>query len=378
MLGSKCYNYFNIEGDFMMSKRNYGIDLLKIISMYMIAILHVLGKGGVLFSLEELSLEYNLAWLLEIICFCSVNCYAIVTGYVMVNSKFRYKKIINLWLGVCFWSVILTLIMKGMHPDLIGKKDILKSFLPVTFSSYWYFTSYFALFLFMSFINKLISSLDKKSFKRLVVTIIILFCFINLLTDPFKLIFGYSFLWLLAAYFIGAYIKIYNPFVKVKAKWIGLVSLSLLFLTLFLKLLVVKYPKITFGFFESDVLINYNSFTILFASIGLVLLFIKMKFKNKYLLRFIRRLAPATFGVYIIHVQPFVYNLFISNKFRFIISYNSVIMIMLVLFFAFILYMLCSYLEMFRIYLFKKLKINRISDIIFIVLRKVMVKLGLI
>lgn len=362
----------------MSSRRNYGIDLLKIISMYMIAILHVLGQSGVLSSLKTLSLGYNLAWLLEIICYCSVNCYAVVTGYVMVNSKFRYKKIINLWLGVCFWSVILTLIMKCIHPYLIGKKDILKSFLPVTFNSYWYFTGYFALFLFIPFINKLISNLDRKSFKRLVVTIVILFCFISLLTDPFKLIYGYSFLWLLAAYFIGAYIRIYNPFVKVKVKWIILVILISLLLTFFLKLLIVKCPGITFDFFGSGVLISYNSFSILFASIGLVLLFIKMKLKNKYLLRFIKRLVPATFGVYIIHVQPFVWSLFMTDRFKFVISYNPVVMILLVLFFAFMLYMLCSYLEMIRIYLFKKLKINKISDIIFVSLRKVMIKLGII
>lgn len=362
----------------MSIKRNYGIDLLRIISMYMIAILHVLGQGGVLFNLETLSLGYNLSWLLEIICYCSVNCYAIITGYVMVNSKFKYKKIINLWLSVCFWSVILTLVMKGLHPDLVGKKDILKSIFPVVFNSYWYFTGYFALFLFIPFINKFIKNLDKKIFKRLILTIIILFCFINLLTDPFKLIFGYSFLWLLASYFIGAYIKIYNPFVKVKAKWICLISLSLLLLTFLFKIVVVRYPKITFGFFGPDVLISYNSFTILFSSIGLFLLFIRMNLNNKYLLRFIKRLSPATFGVYIIHVQPFVYSLFIANRFKFVISYTPIIMILLVLFLSFMLYMLCSYIEMIRIYLFKKLKINRISDIIFLSLRKVMVKFGLI
>lgn len=362
----------------MKNGRNYGIDLLKIISMYMICILHVLGQGGILFNLEELTLKYDLMWLLEIICYCAVNCYAIISGYVMVKSKFRYKKIVNLWLDVFFWSVILTLFMKGLHPNLISKQDILKSFLPVSFNSYWYFSSYFALFFFIPFINKFINSLDKESFKRLIFTMIILFCFINLITDPFKLISGYSFLWLLVSYFIGAYIKIYNPFEKVKSKYVFLGSLIFLVFTFLFKIVIVRYSGIMFVFFGNDLLVNYSSFSILFASAGFVILFMRMKFENKYLLRFIKRMVLATFGVYIIHGQPFVYRLFIANRFKFIISYNSVIMILLVLFFSFMLYMLCSYLEMIRIYLFRKLKINRISDIIFVGLRKVMVKFGLI
>ena len=83
----------------MLKKRNLGIDLLRIISMYMIVILHVLGQGGILFNLEIFSNKYNIAWILEIICFCSVNLYGFITGYVMTGSKFKYKKIINLWIS---------------------------------------------------------------------------------------------------------------------------------------------------------------------------------------------------------------------------------------------------------------------------------------
>lgn len=121
---------YKVEGGIysMVSKRNYGIDLLRIISMFMIVILHVLGQGGILKGTEVLSLEYNLAWALEIFCYCSVNCYALITGYVMIDSKFKYNKMVKLWVEVVFWSVSLTLLMKLMFPDLVGKKDILFSF----------------------------------------------------------------------------------------------------------------------------------------------------------------------------------------------------------------------------------------------------------
>ena len=74
-------------------QRNYGIDLLRIVSMIMIVTLHVLGKGGVLKNTVPLSYRYEVAWFLETASYCAVNCYAINSGYVAVKSKFKYSKI---------------------------------------------------------------------------------------------------------------------------------------------------------------------------------------------------------------------------------------------------------------------------------------------
>ena len=67
------------------AKRNYGIDALRIVSMFMIVILHTLGHGGILSSVSIFSGKY-----------CAVNCYALISGYVGINSKYRYSKIISL------------------------------------------------------------------------------------------------------------------------------------------------------------------------------------------------------------------------------------------------------------------------------------------
>lgn len=346
----------------MKKERNFGIDFLRIISMYMIVILHVLGQGGILNNLEVLSLKFNLAWLLEITCYCAVNCYALITGYVMINSKFKYKKIINLWIDVVFWSVTLTIITNMIYPLLVGKKDLLYSFFPIIFNKYWYFSSYFCLFFFIPFINKLIDTLDKKSLKKLVLTMIILFSFLNLISDPFKISDGYSFLWLLTCYFIGAYINKHQPLSPLKNKYLLLGIIISIIFTLGFKLVILKYPKITFGLFGSDLFIKYNSFTILIISIALLLIFVRLKIKNKYLKRFIKRLSPAAFGVYIIHVHPKIWTIIMRQRFNILTRYEPLTMILLVLFSAFIVYMLCSYLEMIRIYIFKKLKINNLID----------------
>lgn len=44
-----------------MKERNYGIDLLRVISMIVVMALHVLRHGGVLANAKILTLYYNLA-----------------------------------------------------------------------------------------------------------------------------------------------------------------------------------------------------------------------------------------------------------------------------------------------------------------------------
>ena len=71
-------------------KRNYGIDALRLISMFMVVVLHVLGQGGVLKAAKNG--QYIISWLLEIIAYCAVNCYAIISGYVGYSDVASFSR----------------------------------------------------------------------------------------------------------------------------------------------------------------------------------------------------------------------------------------------------------------------------------------------
>lgn len=90
--------------------RNYGIDLLRIGSMFMIVLLHILGAGGML-GATSYHVSFNrILWLIEIACYCAVNCYAIVSGYVGYKQKFKFTNIIVLWLQVFFYTFLINLV----------------------------------------------------------------------------------------------------------------------------------------------------------------------------------------------------------------------------------------------------------------------------
>ena len=90
------------------SKRNIGIDVLRTLAMFMICIIHVLGKGGVIGNTEAMSAHYYAAILLNIFVFCAVNCFAIISGYVGINAKYKYSNFAELWLRVLFYTVSIT------------------------------------------------------------------------------------------------------------------------------------------------------------------------------------------------------------------------------------------------------------------------------
>lgn len=82
--------------------RNYGIDLLRMLSMYMVCTLHTLGQGGILEATSEHSSQYCLAWLLEIAAYCAVDCFALISGYVGATARFRPINLLRLWLQAAF------------------------------------------------------------------------------------------------------------------------------------------------------------------------------------------------------------------------------------------------------------------------------------
>ena len=62
-------------------KRNYGIDLLRIVLMFMVCMLHTLGQGGILKNCGDKTVEKAVFYLLEVICYCAVDAFAVISGY---------------------------------------------------------------------------------------------------------------------------------------------------------------------------------------------------------------------------------------------------------------------------------------------------------
>ena len=114
-------------------RRNCGVDALRLFSMLLIVVLHVLGQGGVLAAAQ--GARGADAWLMESAAMCAVNCFALVSGYVGYSAyerRWRPAGYLRLWLGVLTYSFGITLLARLVDPRLAGGRDLLKSLLPVT------------------------------------------------------------------------------------------------------------------------------------------------------------------------------------------------------------------------------------------------------
>jgi surface polysaccharide O-acyltransferase-like enzyme len=197
------------------SERNLGLDALKLFSMFLIALLHVLGQGGVLGACPFGSARGEAAWFWETLGYCSVDCFALATGYIMAGRQVHYKRLFGLWLTVVFWMLAATAVFALAQPGTVGLNDWLVCLFPAVTKQYWYFTCYFGLFFFMPFLNKLLANLTQAGCKRLFWTLAALLSLLPCLLvfrvflpalphpDVFVANGGYSLLWLAALYLLG-------------------------------------------------------------------------------------------------------------------------------------------------------------------------------
>ena len=345
-------------------EKNYGIDALRILSMFMVVILHILNVGGVLNAAGIFSIQYELAVLLNIATFCAVNVYALISGYVWVNAKYRFRNIIELWLQVLFYTVLITAIFWIFSPSSVSLKVLVKSVFPIMFNQYWYFSSYFALFLFIPLLNIIVEKTEKK--QLLVFLGIILFFFSCVQTlfhsDAFCTNDGYSALWLMILYLVGGYIRKYEPGKNVKPAWFLIGYLVMICLTwlskLCIELLTVKVLGRAYG---GNYLVRYISPTILMSAIFLVLFFSRLNI-SAFCKKAISLLAPMSFGVYLIHVHPLVFCDVLTDRFVGYAELPWILEVLAVLGTAAAIYIICSLVDFVRLQLFKLLRVRKNLD----------------
>lgn len=356
-------NVENLEDKCKVQKENNrlaGIDLFRILSMFMVVIHHVLLHGGVLSGASN-NINFFVAAFLESVCLIAVNCFALTTGFLNADKKIKIKNILNLYLQVLSFSVFIALgyfILKK-EPITFGK--LLKYFLPIASGWYWYFSAYFLVFLFMPLLNVILNNANKKFLLVVLVGAILFFGVYYFLGsykfgDSFKLAYGFSALWLMVLYLLGGIIKKLDIASKAKSYvWIlayfGSVVLS--FCTL---VFMQKIKGSGVGFIS-----NYCFLFNVSSAILLMLFFARIKLKSN---KFISFIAKASFGVYLLHDNELIRSCAINSRFVFLSNYNFVVMVLAIIGVSMVIYIVGTIVEIIRQYVFKFTWINKLVDVI--------------
>ncbi len=348
----------------MSTSRHYGIDLFRIVSMLMVVTLHVLGQGGVLEAAFGQGGKYEIAWVLETACYSAVNCFALISGYVGLRAKHRYANIAALWLQVLLVTLALSVVQYIRFPSTFTLEAAAPSLFPVFHRTYWYFTDYTILFFFMPLLNSAVHSLDKKMLRNALIFIAVLFCTSCWFPgpafnkDPFTLKNGYSVMWLMLVYLIGAYLAKYEVLATVKKRWFVAIHGACVALAFGSKIALLHASAEVTAYIHSNTFIRYHSPLTLIASMALLLLFSRITVSSKMLIALIKFASPLCFGVYIIHLHPVIWE-WLKGRFAVFASFSWPVMIGAVLATVVAIFVACLSLDAIRHYLFKWLKLHQ-------------------
>lgn len=342
------------------SKRSGSIDLFKTISMLMVVVLHLLGHGGGLKSLQSNSANWFILSGIESVCIIAVNCFALTTGFLYVSKKIKIKNILNLYLQVLFFSLGIALIFFVLKKEPFSVRSLLNFLLPIASKRYWYFSAYFILFLIMPLLNVVLEYTDKRFLLAILCVAVILFgvyAFVATMVfgDTFGLQHGYSFIWLAILYLFGGAIKKYEIYSKLKSSnW----------LLLYLASTILSFGcGIIFSALKSFTILPYmSSYIFLFnilSSLFLLMFLASIEIKSNKVLSF---LAKNSFGVYLLHEHTFIRNAFITDKLTFLTDYNPLLAVLIVLGCAIAIYIIGSVIEFIRQLVFKLVKINKLTE----------------
>ncbi len=293
--------------------RDDGIDLLRVLGMSMIVCLHVLSQGGVMVRYSTNAASYDMVWLLETLCFCSVNIYGLISGWVGIASGWKISRILELYLNVLFYSAGITLAAWIFDVQAVDREMVLSSLFPFSQKTYWYFSAYVGVFFLAPFLNRLVLSLSQRQRVQLRRTVFLVFTVLTMVPkafslDPFTLVGGFSFGWLLLLYVYGACMRCDEPVRQHSRMWYIALYFILALISWLFKIgsehLAGAMPgKVSYA----RMLITYHAPTIFLCAVFVLRSFAGIRLKRRWQKRVVSVLAAGSFSVYLLHVQPYIW-----------------------------------------------------------------------
>lgn len=299
----------------MKGKRQANFELLRIVAMLMIIVLHYLNKTELLlmYTQEQSAVRYA-SQLIEAFCIVAVNCYVLLSGYFLVESAWKPERVVSLAAQVLFYSLLIPVVLICAGVVAAGELSIydwLNYVLPIETEHYWFATAYLIMYLFAPLLAAGVKAVERRTLQIIIGVMALFFCVwksvvpATLATDRY----GYDYGWFLFLFLIAAYIRLYGvPKLEKKRNaailYVGM-SLGIFALTIVSGILAEVLPPFAYYMDMPD---TYNHILCLLSSIGLFMLFKNMKPWEGRTAGVIRRLAPYTFGVYLLHEHILVRN----------------------------------------------------------------------
>ena len=280
-------------------KRNSSIELLRILSMFVILAHHFAVHNAFDYTLMDAGLSRLFVQLflesggkIGVIVFFTITAWFFLEKKQTLMGSFR--KIMMLEKEVLFYSVVLSLLFYFVGYPGFGLADLAKGFFPLIFTIWWYPTAYALFLLFLPFLTEGLKALSRISHLSLCLILLLLYGILSMVPGVTWAYDVYSFVYLFIL--IAAYRWYYegkNDF----QPW-ALIASGLAMLLVFSIAAMVAFQLFgkQVGTPHGWSISNFESLPELLVGFGLFLLFNRCSFHC----RLINEIAGGAFAVYLI------------------------------------------------------------------------------
>lgn len=276
--------------------RQSNIELLRIIAMIMIIIFHMSLTEKTMYTGSTEKKIFSI--ILSGLGLIGVNIFVLITGYFQIEKEFKASKVLKIWLQTVFYSIIIVFVCKYFNIIKLNTKTLVFALMPVTYSKYWFISSYILLYIFSPFINKFAKSLSKEEYKKFLILITILFSVAYTFMYHSEYSVGESNLgklaWFAYLYLLAGYIRLYG--IKfLNNKKIVLTLIIVIFTVYELLLVIVKFANIKY---IPGIFIEMNSIFVLSLAVLIFGLFKNLNIKDSKIINYF---GSVTLTAYLIH-----------------------------------------------------------------------------
>jgi len=355
------------------TNREPNIELLRALSMFMIVLSHSLGHTDVVdnsVNPGNTVICYNTfaVWIINMILCSHVDIFVLITGYFMTSKTFTTRRLLKVWSQTFFYGILLTIILYFINLEVYPFSKIGDYLTPITSNKYWFVTKYFGLLIIAPFLSFATKDLSRSNYHILFFALswLSLEIFFDSKGDAifalggalnFNL--GFSFPWFVVLFLIGSYLRKFDlpkSFYRLRNYLLVVIIFALLF---FLK--DTARNILTQSFIYKQPSAFYNGLGIVLALI-LFSWFKNHKFRQNAFTSLIVKIAPLTFGVYLIHEHEYVKDFLWHRIYDWTTFSNSPLLIPVLLGFSLIVFFTCIFVEYVRTKLFKILGIDRLIN----------------
>lgn len=339
--------------------RYSNIELLRIIAMIFIVAHHFSIHGGFVFSTNTITINRLWVQFIQIGGKIGVDVFVLISGYFLISAKsLKTNKVIKFWLQLFTYSALIFILFIALGIEPFGIKELISHCFPVTFSQWWFASTYFVLYLTSPYINRLLNTFDKRGYQRFLILLTIFWCIIPTFTaQTFQ---SNELLWFVYLYSLAGFIRLYSPKFNIKGTTYILLAIMITILT-FLSAVGFDILGIKVQFLGNHATFFYNMQSLPIALISVLLLIGFSKINIGYK-RVINLISSATFGVYLIHDNAYVRTFLWKTVFANATYSESKILIPYSVLVIAIVFIVCTIIELIRIYVLEQHYIRSINS----------------